>query len=239
MKGGQIMEENRLLADIVAEYFVNFEYEDVPADVKQHIINILFDTVGLMLGAGIWTRAGSASSSRWKWAATPTTARWWKPTTEFPRWPQPSAAASCPTRWTATSCSAHLSTYIFAAILAEAERLHCTGKQLITAIALGSDIATRAGMSQSSFRIEATEETKNLSRADQMKPIKTYGMGCLSFGAAASLPFAIATAANHIKPGPLWSAKETLENPSILMLMDKNGTEDYEDVAEFMKLLVP
>jgi 2-methylcitrate dehydratase PrpD len=78
---------------------------------------------------------------------------------------------------------AHITTYVFPAILSMAEYAKASGRDLILALALGFDIAARLGLSLSPIAYLEGDGT-DVSKMD-FGELETYGFGWASFGCAA------------------------------------------------------
>ena len=174
----------RLNTDIVAEYCANFKYEDIPEDVLRITKQVFLDTIGIMLGSveldkGIFgielaEQMGGGSPE----CTIVGTNK--KVTALAASYANGELSHGLDADILMAPC--HMTSYMVSAVLAAAEKAHVSGKELLTALVLGIDIASRVGLSQGGFRVEATEETKKLSRAEQCAILNSYGMGCICFG---------------------------------------------------------
>lgn len=170
--------------DVVAEYCANFKYEDIPEDVLHITKQVFLDTIGIMLGSvdldkgrfGIDLAEAIGGGSD-ECTLVGTVKRVSAPAAAYGNG---ELAHGLDADILMAPC--HMTSYMMSAVLAAAEKKHVSGKKLLTALVLAIDIASRVGLSQGGFRVEATEETKKLSRAEQCAILDSYGMGCICFG---------------------------------------------------------
>lgn len=172
------------VTDIVADYCAKFRYEDIPADVLKITKQVFLDTVGLMLGGVDLDkgRLGIELARRIGGGVE-------ECTLVGTNYKVSAAAAAYGNGELSHTLDgdilmnpAHMTTYMVSAILAAAEEKHVSGRELMTAMVLGIDIASRVGISQGGFRIECDDDS--LTRIQKMALAPRYGMGCLSFGGA-------------------------------------------------------
>ena len=171
--------------DILAKYYAELKYDDIPADVIEKTKQVLLDCVGMMIGSpdldkGVFAinlakQMGESDECTIMGTNRRASA-------------MAAAYANGELSHTMDHCvnmaPGHMSSFVFPAILATAEREHATGRDTLLALVAAVDLASRVGNSQGGFRIEVTEEQKKLSRGEQLALVRSFGFGCICFGGA-------------------------------------------------------
>jgi|GEM_PF-1519590 len=186
--------------DILAKYCADLQYEDIPADVLEKTKQVFFDCVGMMLGSaeldkglfgiGLAEQMGKSDECTIIGTKKKVSA-------------MAAAYANGELSHSMDHCiimpPAHMSSFMIPAVLSVAELTHATGKDLLLALVLAIDVASRVGLSQGGFRIEVTEEQKKLPRAEQLALLRSYGLGCICFGGAAGVTRLLGGGEDQIK----------------------------------------
>lgn len=187
--------------DILAKYCSELEYDNIPADVLEKTKQVFFDCVGIMLGSpeldkGVFAinlaeqMCGNSDECTIIGTNKKATA-------------MAAAYANGELSHSMDHCvimpPAHMSSFVVPALLSIAERNHATGKELLLALVLAIDVASRVGLSQGGFRIEVTEEQKKLPRAEQLALLRSYGLGCICFGGAVGVARLLGCSEDQIK----------------------------------------
>ena len=176
----------RLNTDIVAEYSANYTYDMIPEDVLLKTKQVIFDTVGLMLGGvnldkgkyGIKLAQSFGKADECTIVGTNL-----KSSAFGASYANGELAHSLDAD--ILMAPAHMAPYVIPAVLAEAEKHHKSGKEFLQGLVLAIDVASRVGLSQGPFRNDCDDKT--LTRSQQMATIKTYGLGCDCFGGAVGI----------------------------------------------------
>lgn len=188
----------QLNTDIVADYCAGFQYDSIPEDVLLKTKQVVFDTVGLLLGGAELEKGkyGIRLAQTWGNADECTIAG-----TDLRSSAFGAAYANGEIAHSLDSdilmAPAHMAPYVIPAIMAVAEKHHLSGKDFLKGLVLAIDIASRVGLSQGPFRNDCDDKT--LSRSQQMATVKSYGLGSDCFGTAVGIGNMLGFTADQMK----------------------------------------
>ncbi len=167
------------VTEALADFGVKLRYEDLPEEVAHETKRLLFDCIGCAL-AGHSIDKGKISVQLAQQLQGPPEStiiggqRVSSPNSAFANGELINALDFDPLSWP----TGHISPYVIPACLALAEKLNASGKQLILAMALAHEVATRIGSALSTLR----EPIKGADGSITYQPAPVFGYTSATIG---------------------------------------------------------
>ena len=168
------MELEKNYTSTLAKYAVGMKYEDIPENVIHETKRVFMDIVGCGLGSQELDKGRIGKAMALQMGGP-------EDSTVIGSGEKLSVVAATYANaelmhsmdYNAITPPMYIAPFVCPTALSVAEKYDCSGKELLTALAAGFDIGSRIGLALPSMR-------------DKSKPVKSYGSGCMAFGAAAA-----------------------------------------------------